>query len=129
MSYQCRWEPQGFVVHHQGTLHSSEALDSKQCFYRHERSDYARYQIIDFSQAHAGELVDADFDLACALDVGASTYLKHVLIAFVVTNLDIFTQALQYIERARAAGCDWSFRIFTSLDDARSWIALELGHG
>jgi hypothetical protein len=115
-------------VRYRGTVRSFEARESEQSFYKGEPSDFARYQIIDFSQARAGELVDADFDLACALDIGASSYLTHQLVTFVVSNLDIFTQTLNYIERAKAAGCTWSFRIFTNFDDARSWIMLELGH-
>lgn len=128
MRYQCHWEPQGLMVRHRGALDSSEALESKQSFYSNKRAAYAKYQIIDFSQARAGELIDADFDTACAMDIGASAYMSHFLVAFVVTNVDIFTQALSYIERVKAGGCHWSFRLFTNLDDARAWIMLELGH-
>ena len=61
------------------------------------------------------------------MDIGGSTYLQHLLIAFVVSNVDILTQALNYIERVKAAGCNWSFRVFADLEEARAWIRLELG--
>ena len=123
MPYKIKWEDDGLVREFYGVVSSSEVLESDREFYENPRSDNAKYQITDFSNAQPGDVEDTDITKIAALDIGASVTLPNLKVAFVTSDQYVKTLCEKYIELSRVANETWQFKIFEDIESARRWVS------
>jgi hypothetical protein len=123
MPYIARWEDDGFVREFYGVVNSSEVLESDREFYEDPRSDTAKYQITDFSNAQPGDVDYSHITKIAALDAGASITLPNLKVAFVTSDEYVKVLCEKYIELSLAANETWKFRIFEDMVSARWWVS------
>lgn len=123
MSYNTVWEQQGIVWTYGGHVTAREIEQANEAFYNDDRSERARYQIIDALRVRSVEWNDRNIKVAAAYDIGAETVVKHVKVAYVATAPDIIAKMEKYVELARTLNATWQFRGFRDLAAARAWVA------
>lgn len=123
MAYIAKWEDDGFVREFYGVVSSSEVLRSDREFYEDPRSDTAKYQITDFSNAQPGDVDDTDITKIAALDIGASVAIPNLKVAFVTSDEYVKALCEKYIELSQVANETWEFKIFEDMQSARRWVS------
>ena len=66
MPYHTNWEPRGIVWEFYGDVTAQEIEEANDNFYRDERSDTAKYQIIDATKVTSVEWSERDIKVIAA---------------------------------------------------------------
>lgn len=121
MPYRTYWQERGILWEFYGDVTADEIEEANTDFYRDERSDRARFQIIDARQVTSVEWAERDIKITAAYDIGAASVLKDVKVAYVADNVEILSLLDQYAELSRRLTSSWQFQGFTDLDSALDW--------
>lgn len=122
MPYRTRWEPRGIVWTFHGFVSAAEIEAANDEFYRDERSDRARYQIIDALDVDGVEWNDRDITVTAARDSGATRVIRDLKVAYVAADAEIVGKLENYVAISRRLNSSWQFRGFATLAAARAWI-------
>ena len=123
MPFTTTWEDRGIVWRFRDYVTADEIEAANEEFYADERSDDAKYQIIDASKVTGVEWDDSAITAAAAMDLGAETGIKNVKVAYVAPDADIMALIEKYADISRRMNSSWHFRGFTTLEEAREWIS------
>ncbi len=123
MPYQTTWESRGVVWEFYDHVSAQEIEAANDEFYVDERSDLAKYQIIDASKVTSVEWSERDIKMIAAYDIGADSVIKNLKVAYVTVDEEIAEKIEKYIDVSRRLNSSWQFRGFTDMDSARSWIS------
>ena len=63
-----------------------------------------------------------DLDLVVAIDLGASRTNKALKVAMIANDQNSIDKASDYISRLRQLKSSWSFKVFSSINDANVWL-------
>lgn len=122
MPYESKWEKNGFYSRFWGLIPESEVNEMNHEFSNDERCDKARYQIFDGTDIEAFTLNEQEITTIASNDIGLSTYIKNIAVALVGSKPEIKEAYQQYIDTCQPYNITWKFRIFDTLDEARSWL-------
>jgi hypothetical protein len=122
MPYKTVWEDRGIVWHFEGDVTAAEIEAANEEFYVDERSDRARYQIIDALQVTSVEWSDQNITEAAAMDMGAEASIKRVRVAYVATDALIISLLEKYVDISRMMNTSWQFKGFGELSIAKAWV-------
>lgn len=122
MPYQTHWEPRGIVWRFYGDVTAQEISNANDEFYTDERSDRAKFQIIDALEVRSVEWSELDIGITAAYDIGADRIIKKIRVAYIATDPEIIEKLEKYIEISRLLNSSWQFEGFRNANDARMWI-------
>lgn len=124
MAHNTTWEEYGIHWEYYGVVTLQEVAQSNTEFYCDDRSDSAKYQIFDGTAAEDFVGTEEEARMIAAIDLGASRSITDLKVALVVpaSALDL---AEQYIASSKELKSPWTFRIFPSLAEARTWVQEE----
>lgn len=125
MPYQTTWTDQGIEWIFRDYVTAAEIAEANDEFYRDERSDNARYQLIDASRVTGVEWSDRDIGITAGYDIGADRIIKNIRVAYVATDPIIIAKLEKYIEISRRLNSSWQFQGFRELGGAQAWAAAE----
>lgn len=122
MPFNIKWEDRGFVREFYGIVNSGEVMESDRIFYEDPRSDTAKYQITDFSNARPGQVEDEHIAKIAGFDIGASITSPNLKVAFVTSDQYVKDLCQKYIDISLKANTTWEFKIFEDMESARNWV-------
>lgn len=120
MSYEIIWESHGVIKRFIGEVTDLDMMKSVIDTESDSRFDDLRYTINDFLEMTGFSFGLAEIDDIAIIDKGASMTNPRIRIAVVTTSPDIVNFAIHYANSPLNA---YPTKIFTSLADARAWIA------
>lgn len=120
MSYEIIWERRGVIKRYFGHVTTDDLVQSVVDVEKDARFDSLRYCINDFLGITGISSSPQDIEDISALDKGASFSNPRIMIAVVTTSPEVISLANEY---ANSALNSYPTKIFSSLDDARSWLA------
>ncbi|MCM8570115.1 hypothetical protein NE848_12050 [Gramella jeungdoensis] len=121
MPYKTTWEPLGIIWKFYGDVTAEEIEEANIEFYKDERSDEARYQVIDALEVTDVEWNDVDIKEIAAQDKGASFLLHKLKVAYVSKDEKVTAVLKKYIEISRILNSSWKFKGFDELAPALKW--------
>ncbi|MDX1542794.1 MAG: hypothetical protein R3214_02530 [Christiangramia sp.] len=122
MPYKTNWEAHGIAWKFYGYVTAEEIEEANNEFYTDERSDDARYQLIDALEVTDVEWNDADIKEMAAQDKGASFLLPKLKVAYVSKNEKVIAVLEKYIEISKFLNSTWKFKGFKDLHSAKQWV-------
>ncbi len=120
MSYEIIWESRGVIKRFFGHVTSQEMVQSVVEIEKDARFDTLRYCINDFLGITGISSSSRDVEEISIIDKGASLTNPRIKIAVVATSPEVISLANEY---ANSSLNSYPTKIFSSLDDAGSWIA------
>ncbi len=124
MPYEMIWEPKGVHRRYYGHTNDQEIFESTIITEGSERFDALRYILIDFLAIESLVSTNPAFiPEISAIDSAAAKTNPCIKLAVVTEHPEIWKLAEAY--RAHPL-CSYPLEIFTSLADARAWVAVEL---
>lgn len=120
MSYEIIWEPCGVIKRFFGHVTSHDLLQSVVEIEMDARFDELRYCINDFLGITGISSSPQDVEEISVVDKGASLTNPRIKIAVVTTSPEVISLANEY---ANSSLNSYPTRIFSSLDEAGSWLA------
>lgn len=121
MPYRTEWHEHGVEWEFHGAVTAREIERANDDFYRDERSDRSRYQIIDARRVTSVTWEERDIKVTAAYDLGAARTLKDVKVAYVASDDAIRGMLEQYADISRGLNSTWQFQGFADIDSARAW--------
>lgn len=129
MPYKIDWESKNTVwIRFFGNISFSETNQATNDFYNDHRSDYVTGAYWDFTGVTDCDVVKEQVSEIAFTDDAASKYMKPMNAAFITTDPLLATLTKHYIKVMEEQGSHWTNRLFSSMDDARSWIESSLMH-
>lgn len=122
MPYKTYWYSQGIVWEFYGFVSAQEIEDANTEFYNDERSDRAKYQIIDAVKVTGVEWNEHDIVSAAAHDIGADKMIRKVKVAYVAQDKDIVDKLEKYIDISKKMNISWKFKGFDNINSANEWV-------
>lgn len=119
MGYELIWEPRGVLKRFFGPVTDADVTASIAQIHGDERFDSLRYIINNYLDATECSLSPASVEEIVAIEHAASIINARIRIALVVVAADFIAFADQY---AGSALKTYPTRIFSSLDEARTWL-------
>ena len=122
MSYEVIWKPRGVIKRFFGHVTSHELVQSVVEIEKDARFDTLSYCINDFLSITGISSSAQDVEDISIIDKGASLTNPRIKIAVVATSPEVIALANEYANSSLNA---YPTKIFSSLDDAGSWLALK----
>lgn len=122
MPYRTNWEAKGIVWEFFGDVTAQEIEEANAEFYGDERSDLAKYQIIDAMGVTSVEWSERDITATVAQDIGAAHKIEDLNVAYVARDKEIIAKLEKYIDLARSLNSSWQFKGFPDISSARAWV-------
>lgn len=122
MPYSMSWEEKGVVWEFSGEVTAQEIEEANTAFYNDERSDLAKYQIIDAREVDCVEWEEREIKKTAALDVGASKMIRNVRVAYVAHSPEIADRLEKYAEITRRLNSSWQVEGFSTMEEAGAWV-------
>ncbi len=119
MSYEIIWEPHGVIKRFFGHVTSNDLVQSVVEIEMDARFDTLRYCINDFLGITGISSSQRDVEEISVIDKGASFTNPRINIAVVTTSPMVISLANEY---ANSSLNSYPTKIFSSLDDAGSWL-------
>ncbi|MDP3515347.1 MAG: hypothetical protein Q8S20_21600 [Sulfuritalea sp.] len=119
MGYELIWEPHGVIKRFVGEVTDADISASIVVTHGDERFDSLRYIINDFLGGTERSVPPAAIEEIVAIEHAASISNPRIRIALVAADADFVEMADQYAGSALKA---YPTRIFSSLDEARTWL-------
>ncbi|MCP5278733.1 MAG: hypothetical protein H6935_10290 [Thiobacillus sp.] len=124
MPYMLIWEsPNTMRCHFSGDVDAAGLNKATNDFYNDERSEHVTKVLWDFSAMKHFEVEKDHVTEIAFTDYVASGYLKPMKAAFITTDPQFSELAKHYIAEMEQLESSWTNRLFTSIEDARIWIA------
>jgi len=121
MPVRLKWKDKGVVFIHQDAVTADEISRANSDFFGDDRSDRVRYQIIDFLGMTSIQATEMDMKMVAAHDIGSSSYLKAIRMAFVTDNPDFIKVTEAYRTTIHKLSSDWCCEIFPDRETAEEW--------
>lgn len=122
MPYKTKWQDNGIVWSFYGQVTAEEIETANYEFYTDERSDEAKYQIINALEVTTVEWNELKIKEMAAQDKGASFLLNRLKVAYVSNNRKVTSVLEKYIEISRMLNSSWKFKGFNELKPAIKWV-------
>jgi len=122
MPYLTKWEDRGIRWEFFGDVTAEEIEKANKEFYNDERSDRAKYQIVDATKISTVEWNDLEIVKTAAYDIGAGHVIKNLKVAYVAHNKEIVSKIEKYIEISKRLNSSWIFKGFDDFESAREWV-------
>ncbi len=122
MPYKTTWKENGIVWKFFGYVTAGEIEEANEEFYRDERSDAAKYQVIDALEVSKVEWNEIDIKEMAAHDKGASLYLNRLKVAYISDDEKVIGVLKKYMEISRILNSSWKFKGFTAKEPAMEWV-------
>lgn len=119
MGYELIWEPRGVLKRFYGQVTDSDIAGSVARIHGDRRFDTLRYVINDYLDGTGHQIPLHAVEEIAAIDDAAAISNPHIRVALVAATPDFIELANQY---AGATMKIYPTRIFSSLDEARSWL-------
>jgi len=123
MPHETIWEKEGINWKFHGIVNSEEVHEADAEITGDARFDDLKYFIWDATDMAKFEIEELDLTLIAAKDTAAASYKKRFKGALIVKDAQISKMLDQYIHQKQALGSSWEIEKFTTLEDAREWIA------
>jgi len=123
MPYKTKWEPNGIIWEFYDYVTAQEISMANDEFFSDQRSDRARFQIIDASRVTGVEWEERNIREAAAYDLGAETILKNIKVAYVATDDKIIDKLEKYIDISKRLNSSWKFKGFGDMESAQEWVS------
>jgi hypothetical protein len=120
MPYEISWESQGVYRRYFGDVSAGERHASLDAICSDPRFDSLRYTITDYLDVGVYEQSIEDTELVAAKHIGPSLSNPRIVVAAVAARPDIIEAIEHFITLGMT---DLPYRIFSSVDAARQWIA------
>jgi hypothetical protein len=121
MPYSTKWEEKGIYWKFDGYVTAEEIEKANSEFYVDDRSDNAKYQIIDALDVTGVEWNDVNIKEIAAMDKGASFLINNIKVAYVSTDENVTSKLEKYIEISRILNSSWKFKGFRTIFSALNW--------
>jgi len=122
MPYTTTWEANGIVWKYSKVVTDSDILDANYEFYGDDRSDTARYQIVDGLAITNLDLTEDLLERLAIMDAESSRRIRNVKVALVGIDAKVRASFQAYVDASQEHGGNWSIALFTDIDSARRWI-------
>lgn len=119
MGYELIWEPRGVLKRFYGQVTDGDIAGSVARIHGDRRFDTLRYVINDYLDGTGHQIPLNAVEEIAAIDDAAAISNPHIRVALVAATPDFIELANQY---AGATMKIYPTRIFSSLDEARSWL-------
>lgn len=123
MPYTTTWEANGIFWKYSGVVTDSDVLEANYEFYRDDRSDTAKYQIVDGLEITDFDISEDLLERLAIMDTESSRRIRGVKVALVGTGVTIRASFQSYADAAQEHGANWWVELFDDVDSARRWIA------
>lgn len=120
--YSTHWEDSGIYWQFYGVVPISEIDEVNDLFYKDNRSDKCKYQLVDLINVERLDLESKEIEHVAAIDAGASFSIKYLKVAIVVKSDSILSLCEEYVCISREINSTWAFEIFGTLKEAREWL-------
>ena len=122
MPYRTTWEKHGIMWEFYGDVTAQEIEDANDAFYSDERSDTAKYQIVDATKVSSVEWSERDIKVIAAYDIGAARVIKNLKVAYVAVDEEITGKLEKYIDISRKLNSSWQLKGFQNFSSAKAWV-------
>jgi len=121
MSYENIWEKKGVYRKYSDYVHGDEMIKAMEDVHGHELFDFINYVINDFLHVTEHDINRSDVITLAALDKAAALTNPNIKVAIVATIPTIKVLASLYGDLMNDS--PYMSKIFTNLDEARTWVA------
>lgn len=122
MSYQTNWGSTGITWVFYDDVSAAEIRRANEEFFLDQRSETARYQIIDARRVNYLEWKEQEIKETSAIDFGALPVIPDLKVAFVATKPEVILAIDKYLEVSKRLNSSWHFEKFQYLQDAQQWV-------
>jgi hypothetical protein len=126
LGYEQHWEDRGVVKRYFGQVSSEELLAPVIATEADERFDRLRFVINDFLDAKSVAFTQADIEAIAAHDRGAALTNPYIKVAVVAAQPEVIALVRRYMQAAALA---YPTSIFSTMADARAWVAAPMQDG
>ena len=124
MPHRVIWESKQSVwTKFSGIVTYVETLNATNALYNNPRCDDVLHAYWDFTEIDGFVVDESEVEEMASVDNAASLYLRPMKVAFILSDPDLLVLAHQYIAHMQALGSAWQNRIFSTMEEARDWIA------
>ncbi|MCK4744396.1 MAG: hypothetical protein KAT25_11295 [Sulfuriflexus sp.] len=122
MAHSVKWESNGVCWKYSGDISGKEIVNACVSIYGDPRFDELKYKLVDFSDAQAINITDADLAQIAFQDKAAgltNPYIKSAIIT---------TAAVDLAEKFASFFTDssWDVQVFQDIDLANKWLGREV---
>lgn len=121
MPYYTRWKRSGIIMKFYGYVNRNEIEEANNEFFTDERSDDAKYQIIDALNITEVECNNSDIKEIAATDKGASIFLQNLKVAYISKKEKVTMALKEYVKISRMLNSSWKFKGFKEMGPAIRW--------
>ena len=122
MPYQLTWRENGIHWQFYGDVTAREISVANEEFFRDERSDSAKFQIIDVRDVSSVEWNENQIKETAAHDRGAESFIKNLKVAYISKEPRIISKLEKYIEISKKLHTSWNFKGFEDFESAKVWV-------
>ncbi len=122
MPHKITWEENGILFKFTGTVDFKELYEAFGQFYGDQKSELAKYQLVDFSDLEKFDISNNVPKMFAAMDNVESSYVKNVKVAIVSTTPESDAVNRRYMESLAESGSSWRAAMFKDISSARAWI-------
>lgn len=129
MPYESTWSLTGVYWRYYGVVSYQEIQAQNWEFYSNPKSDTTKYVLIDALEVTGLDWPQDEIKKIAAFDVGGSSTIKNLKMAFVSDSEDVINKIAEYVEILIRQNTSWQFKLFETIREARQWCEYEEDNG
>lgn len=120
MSYHINWESDCVTINWEGKISLEENIEANGVIYGDKRFDQIRYQVSNLLNANLSQMLIKNIKVVGELDKQSSIWNKRLQVVHIATDshtlklIDYWEQLMQ--------GSGWSFKTFSTINEAEKWV-------
>jgi len=122
MNYEIAWKLNYSIVTFNGELSIRDIESANKAIHGDSRTYKTFGSIWDFSNCTTNKITPKDLLYTEANDLGSTTTIKEFNLAIITNDSHSISLFESYISNSIDYGSPWKFKLFSSLNQADSWI-------
>ena len=120
MSYHINWESDCVTINWECKISLEENIEANGVIYGDKRFDQIRYQVSNLLNANLSQMLIKNIKVVGELDKQSSIWNKRLQVVHIATDshtlklIDYWEQLMQ--------GSGWSFKTFSTINEAEKWV-------
>ncbi|MBC35382.1 MAG: hypothetical protein CL663_05000 [Bacteroidetes bacterium] len=120
MSYQISWESDCVTINWEGKISLEENIEANGVIYGDKRFDQIKYQVSNLLNANLSEMLIKNIKVVGELDKQSAIWNKRLQVVHIATDSHTL-KLIDYWEQLMH-GSGWSFKTFSTINEAEKWV-------
>ena len=122
MNYSIVWEDDAICVNYSGSISNDDIKHAHFSLNGDERFYESKSLILDISNCTMEQVSVDELIEVIGTDLGASKFIDSLKVAMIAVREENREKAIRYISQCIGFGYPWRFRLFDSIEAAKSWL-------